>query len=344
MENINNGLLIFHFLSIIKIIHFRSNDDDVYIAPERANRVVVRLDEEDLDEAMNVEEPNNQINNRLITANNSNLNDLNINSITREFLRANPDYGVININDFLHNDHVIHNPSGENYATSLQILLPWAETVTPMVADSVKIYKLDQNGNPEEVLDTLSMDDATLVGDGESFEVDRGDVVFMVKENEEDNPATTDKDEKKWWQKAGAFVADSAKTIYNTGKKAAVWVWKNGGEQAATGALKIGAALAVDYLTGGEAAVAASIAGTAAQKFLNGTKAPLTIEAPVAENTKGQLIPWSNRNNDMRKSNTRAYPNGYPDITNETNLYFNPERFVQFSYSVITMPSGFWNN
>lgn len=305
---------------------------------------MVRLDEEDLDQAMNVDAQNNQINNRLITANNSNLNELNINAITRDFLTANPDYGVININDFLHNDHVIHNPSGENYATSLQILLPWAETVTPMVADSVKIYKLDQNGNPEEILDTLSMDDATLVGDGESFNVERGDVVFMVKENEEDNAATTDKDEKKWWQKAGAFVVDAGKTIYNEGKKAAVWIWKNGGEDVATGLVRVGAGLAVDYLTGGEAAVAASIAGTVAQKFLNGTKAPLAIEAPIAESTKGQLIPWSNRNDNMRKSNTRAYPNGYPDITDITNLYFNPERYVQFSYSVITMPSGFWNN
>jgi len=319
-----------------------SNDDDVYIAAERANRVVVRLDEEDLDQAMDVEGQNNQQNNRILTTRNSNLNDLNINAITREFLTANPEYGVINIQDFLNNPHVIHNPSGENYATSLQILLPWAETVTPMVADSIKIFKLDENNNPEEILDTLSMDDATLVDDGESFEVERGDVVFMVKENEEDNPATTDKDEKKWWQKVGAFIADGSKTIWNTGKKAAVWVWKHGGEQAAQGALKVGVGLAVDYLTGGQTAAAAHAIGGVAQSFLNGSQAPLAIDAPIAQNTTGQLLPYNNRN--MRKSNTRAYPNGYPDITNETNLEFNSERFVQISYSVIKLPTGFWTN
>lgn len=297
---------------------------------------------------MNVDQNvNPQVNNNrsLITANNSNLNELNINAITREFLTANPEYGVINIQDFINNPNVIHNPSGENYATSLQILLPWAETVTPLVSQSVKIYKLDENNNPEEILDTLSLDDATLVDENESFEVNKGDVVFMVQDSQEDDPTTTTKDEKKWWQKVGAFVADSAKTIYNGGKKTAVWLWDHGGEQVAEGAVKVGVGLAVDYLTGGTAAATASAIGGVEQKFLNGSKAPIAIEAPVAEGTKGQLIPWTTVVEPVdpnMRSNTRDSSSSYPDITNETNLTFNPERWTQVSYSVVKMPTGFW--
>lgn len=292
---------------------------------------------------MNEDVPNNNVNNRLITANNSNLNDVNINAVTREFLRVNPEYGVINIQDFLNNPHVIHNPSGENYATSLQILLPWAETVTPMVTQSIKIYKLDENNNPEEVLDTLSMDDATLVDENESFEVNKGDVVVMIKQEEEDNPATPEKNEKKWYQKFGAFVADGAKTIWNGTKKTAVWIWNNGGEDLAAGALKVGAGLAVDYMTGGSGAATSNAVGGVVSQYLNGSRAPVAIEAPYAEATKGQLLPWSGRNNNMR-SNTRDFPNGYPDITNVTDLYFNPERFIQVSTTVIRLPITFWHD
>lgn len=302
--------------------------------------------QEDIENNQNNQNVNN--NTRLITARNSNLNDVNINAVTREFLRVNPEYGVINIQDFLNNSHVIHNPSGENYATSLQILLPWAETVTPMVTQSIKIYKLDQDNNPDEVLDTLSLDDATLVDENESFVVNRGDVVFIVKDAQEDDPATTEKDEKKWYQKIGAFVADGAKTIYNKGKKCAVWVWNHGGEEVAEGAVKIGCGIAIDALTGGTGAATASAISGVAQKFINGSKAPVAIEAPVAESTKGQLLPWtpSNNNDQMRSdnNNTRDFPNGYPDITNVTALYFNPERLLQISYSIIKFPAGFWTD
>ena len=338
MNNNNNKINIFY---IYYIFIKSTNDDDVYVAPERANRVVVRLNEEDLDNAMNEDVPNND-QRGLVRANN--LNDMNINAITRDFLNANPQYGVINIQDFLNNPHVIHNPSGENYATSLQILLPWAETVTPMVAQSIKIYKLDENNNPEEVLDTLSMDDATLVGEGESFEVNKGDVVFMAQKEEEDNPATTDKDEKKWYQKFGAFVCNGAKTIWNGAKDTAVWIWNHGGEEIAEGALKVGVGIGVDYLTGGSgAATAGAIAGVASQ-YLNGSRAPVAVEAPVAESTKGQLIPWSSRNDNMRSRTTRAFPDGYPDITDVTDLYFNPERLIQVSKTIITMPIYFWHD
>lgn len=292
--------------------------------------------------------PNNNVNNRLITANNSNLNDININAVTREFLRVNPQYGVINIQEFLNDPHVVHNPSGENYATSLQILLPWAETVTPMVTNSIKIYKLDKDNNPEEVLDTLSLDDATLIGENESFEVNKGDTVFMVQDAQEDDPATPDKNEKKWYQKAGAFVADGSKTIWNGGKKAAVWVWNHGGSDVLPGALKYGIGMAIDHFTGGTEAANNSAEGGNDQKYIDGSKAPIAIEAPKAEGDKGQLIPWdktdNNSTNDNTRSGTRDSPNGYPDITDITDLTFNPERFLQVSYTIIKFPDGFWTN
>lgn len=290
---------------------------------------------------MNEDVPNND-QRGLVRANN--LNDMNINAVTREFLRVNPEYGVINIQDFLNNPHVIHNPSGENYATSLQILLPWAETVTPLMTESIKIFKMDENNNPTEVLDTLSTDDATLVGEGESFEVNRGDVVVIIQKEEEDNPATPNKDERKWYEKVGAWVSDAAKTVYNGAKDAAVWIWNNGGEEVATGAMKIGVGMGVDYLTGGTGAATAAAIGSVASQYINGSKAPLTVPAPVAESTKGQLLPWSSRNDNMRSTGTRDFPNGYPDITNETNVYFNPERFVQISTTIIKMPIDFWIN
>lgn len=289
---------------------------------------------------MNEDVPNND-QRGLVRANN--LNDMNINAITRDFLNANPQYGVINIQDFLNNPHVVHNPSGENYATSLQILLPWAETVTPMVTQSIKIFKLDENNNPTEVLDTLSMDDATLVGEGESFEVNRGDVVVMIQKEEDDNPATPDKDEKKWYEKVGAWACDAAKTMWNGTKDAAVWIWNHGGEEVATGAMKIGVGMGVDYLTGGTGAATAAAVGSVANQYINGSRAPLTVQAPVAEGTKGQLIPYTQRNDNMR-SITREFPNGYPDITDITNLCFNPERFVQISTTIIKMPIDFWTN
>lgn len=294
-----------------------------------------------------VPENNNQ--NRLITANNSNLNDVNINAVTREFLRNNPEYGVINIPDFLNNTHVIHNPSGENYATSLQILLPWAETVTPMVTQSIKIYKLDEDNNPDEILGSLSLDDATLYDENEPFEVEKGDVVFMVEKSREDDPSTTGKDEKSFLNKCGAFVADGSKTIWNTGKKAAFWIWKNGGSQLAEdiarGAIKVGVGIAVDYLSGGSSAATAA-ATAAAQSFINGSRAPVAIEAPLAQNTQGQLLPFNINNLNVRsKTRTReVFPNGYPDIEEEHDLYFNPERLFQISYSIIKFPTNFWTN
>lgn len=299
---------------------------------------------------MNVDQnanPNPNVNTRLITANNSNLNDVNINAITREFLTANPEYGVINIQDFINNPNVIHNPSGENYATSLQILLPWAETVTPIETKKVAIFKLGADNTPEEVLDELDIeDDATLVGENESFEVEKGDVVLMVEKHPEDDPTTSDKDEKTWWNKAAGFIANGTKTIFNGGKQAATYVWKHGGSQIVDNGVKIGIGLVADYLTGGHAASA--ITG-ATQKLLTGPKTPLLIEAPVAEGTKGQLLPWpevvepGEVNPDMR-SGTRDGSTSYPDITNETELYINPERFVQVSSSVVKMPTGFWTN
>lgn len=239
----------------------------------------------------------------------------------KRLLKESGSKGFIDISNFLTSPYVINNPQQLNYATSLRVLLPNYETVTPTVLDNINIVGLDENGKPNRIYDTLDLDDATLVGDDEYIEVNDGDVVVWAELPEKDDPTTPTVNEKSTWQKIGSFIADGAKTIYNTGKDAAVWTWNNGGQEIA----KIGIMQGIDYLIGGNAEVEGK---TDEQLLLEGNSAPL-LQIPVSSNAG--LIEYIPENNKR-------------DVTNGDPVKINPDFLYYVSSNLVKLPENFASN
>ena len=98
----------------------------------------MRLNEDDLDVAMqNIE--NAQRNNEQI----------------REIVRLNPTIrGLITIPNWLNSRYVVTNQRGKSYCTSLQIMLPGYENVTPIEAGKLVAQEIIENtqDNSGEIL------------------------------------------------------------------------------------------------------------------------------------------------------------------------------------------------
>lgn len=243
------------------------------------------------------------------------------NPLVREVLRETNTAGVINIPNWLTSPYVRRNPQSENYATSLRILLPEYETVTPTILENINFVGLDNDGKPITVYDTQSLDDATLVDEGESLEIEEGDVIVWAELPEEDDTTTPLTNEKSNWQKVGTYVADAAGTLYNTGQKALAWIWKNGGAEAA----KIGVAMGIDYMTGGRT----SFTPVTISNVLAGTAAPL-----LSRPDNNLLIPY-NENNENNNRKIKITPK-----LGENNYEIDFTRLFYVSSTLLKLPNN----
>lgn len=279
------------------------------------NNVVLNFNEEDLDMAMSDA-------NTVIGSNAS----------LREMVRETGSRGIITIPDFLTSRYVTRNQLGQNYCSSLTILLPGHEEVTPIDMIGFFPAPLDPetgkpmtNYNPGNnfykygelpVVDGRTGETVTVQPGTEyhippeSYYTVPADTTVVVVEEDDEEGETSN------WKKIKAWSASTATTIWSGTKKATVWTWDN--VLVPTG--KVAIVAAANYYLGPAAGYIAG--GTV--NYLTGKQAPNLIG--IDKVPEDHLIEYHPENRDEMRD-APSEPIYMIDPTDYTVTYISKEYF-----------------